>query len=146
MVGKGGCLVEAALACPSALCLGADTNPDQLAACAANLHHAALRQVGLLQADAARLPFASGSVDAMVVDLPFGKRHARPKGLEAEVLAEARRVLRPGSGRIVLMTTGKASVHKAVAEDCGWQPVSRTEVVLGGLKVWLHLIRRASNP
>ena len=54
-------------------------------------------------------------------------------------------MLKPGSGRAALLTTNKAAVHAAVTSDPGWEPVSRTEVVLGGLKVWLHLVRRAAR-
>ena len=143
MVGKGGALIAAALSsgCGAAY-VGLDAEHEQLAACAANLKHAGLDAVLLLHGDATVLPFADSSVDVILTDLPFGKKHARPLGLYARAIAEMRRVLRMGTGRAALLTTSKAGVHAAVADDPGWEPVYRTEVCLGGLKVWLHLLRR----
>lgn len=167
MCGRGGCLIEAARECRGATYLGADLDEAQLSDCAANLR-SALRgtadavdavdaadaakgaapvpYVALLHADATRLPLPAASVDAIVVDMPFGKRHANPKGLYAQVLAEAHRVLRPGRGRIAVLTTARAAVWAAVKGEPGWQPISRAQVNLGGLMAWLHLLRRVATP
>ena len=65
--------MEAALACSFVRCIGIDTDMDQLAVCATNVQHAAVGdQVELIHADATCLPLANGSVDAIVMDLPFG--------------------------------------------------------------------------
>jgi len=46
-------------------------------------------------ADATRLPFRDASVDAVLSDLPFGRKHGLKDTLYAEVLRECRRVLKP---------------------------------------------------
>ncbi|CAM9513419.1 unnamed protein product [Scytosiphon promiscuus] len=56
--------------------------------------------------DAQSLPLRDGSVDAMVVDMPFGHSCGTPRQnakLYPLVMAEMARVLRPGSGRAVLL-------------------------------------------
>eukprot|EP00903_Cladosiphon_okamuranus_P006217 g6110.t2 len=56
--------------------------------------------------DAQCLPLRDSSVDAMVVDMPFGKTCGTPRQnakLYPLVIAEMARVLRPGSGRCVLL-------------------------------------------
>ncbi|CAN0453872.1 unnamed protein product, partial [Hapterophycus canaliculatus] len=56
--------------------------------------------------DAQSLPLRDGSVDAMVVDMPFGHSCGTPRQnakLFPLVMAEMARVLRPGSGRAVLL-------------------------------------------
>eukprot|EP00752_Nemacystus_decipiens_P012903 g11421.t1 len=56
--------------------------------------------------DAQCLPLRDSSVDAMVVDMPFGKTCGTPRQnakLYPLVMAEMARVLRPGSGRCVLL-------------------------------------------
>ena len=160
MCGRGGCLLEAARECRGAAYIGADLDEAQLSDCAANLRSAlrggtadaadaAASQpppcVALLHADATRLPLPAASIDAIVVDMPFGKRHANPKGLYAQVMAEAHRVLRPGHGRIAVLTTARAAVWAAVKGEPGWRPVSRAQVNLGGLTAWLHLLRRVEG-
>ena len=143
MVGKGGCVVHAALAWPGVRFVGADSSTEQLATCAANVAHAGVSGViDLVHASATALPVVTGSIDGVVVDLPFGRRHAKPTTLAEAAIREARRVLRRGTGRMAVLTTSKKSVHDAVCDDPAWMPVSRTEVCLGGLKAWMHLLRR----
>ena len=63
-----------------------DRNAAQLEGAAANAD-AAARQGALplllMHADATRLPLHDGSVDAVLSDLPFGRKHGRREGLYA---------------------------------------------------------------
>jgi len=185
--GKGGTLLEGSRAFPRCSFLGLDRDLRQVAACAENLAHAAaflalpsdrggddrgggdrsgggavVGRVGLAQGNALCLPLYVGSVDVVVADVPFGKKHGLRRGLVEGVLAEAGRVLRPGTGRCVLLTPNRATVDAVLdADEQGggggrggvaggdgscWAPVSRTEVDLGGIRAWMHLLRRTSAP
>ena len=101
-----------------------------------------LLSVQVLQADARHLPLETGSVDCVVMDLPFGKKHGKQLSLCGLVLAEAARVLKPSFGRCVVFTTSRQEVYGAVVGDSRWSPVSRTEVLFSGLRAWIHLLTR----
>lgn len=65
--------------------------------------------------DATRLPLRSQCVDAVVTDLPFGKRlgkKADNRVLYYESLVELARVTRMKTGRAVLLTWDKGSMVK----------------------------------
>jgi len=102
----------------------------------------ALLSVQVMRADATHLPLKAGSVDVVVMDLPFGKKHGKQKGLCRAVVAEAARVLKPLTGRCVVFTTSRQEVYGAVVGDSRWSPVSRTEVLFSGLRAWIHLLAR----
>jgi ubiquinone/menaquinone biosynthesis C-methylase UbiE len=96
--GPGFATLAMARARPEARLIGLDLAPRMLREAVRYLGRRLARpRLSLLRADAARLPFRVGSLDAVtghsflyLVDHP------------ADVLAEARRVLRPG-GRLILM-------------------------------------------
>ena len=90
--------IALARARPAAAIIGCDLAPLMLREARRRLARAGLSgRVQLLEADAARLPLAGGTVDA-VTGHSFLYLVDRP----AEVLAEIHRILRPG-GRLVLM-------------------------------------------
>ncbi|MGH3863622.1 class I SAM-dependent methyltransferase [Actinokineospora sp.] len=78
-----------------------------------------LRDVSLLQADSARLPFAAESFDSVVCTLAMCEFHDR-----TVVLAEMKRVLRPG-GRLLLLDHAqwrwprRGRPNAAALSDCG---------------------------
>lgn len=72
----------------------------------------AARPVGVVAADAAALPLADGSCDAVVSSLVLCSVDS-----QGEVLAEARRVLRPGGVLAFYEHVRSAHVVVAVAED-----------------------------
>ncbi|CAE7569581.1 unnamed protein product [Symbiodinium natans] len=92
---------------------------------------------------------ASASVDAVVCDLPFGKQY----GSEADnvelypaALAEFCRVLRPGTGRAVLLTNQANAVRLAEAfADGPWQVLCRRKVLLGHMEAVLFLATRVDK-
>ncbi|HEU5423311.1 MAG TPA: bifunctional demethylmenaquinone methyltransferase/2-methoxy-6-polyprenyl-1,4-benzoquinol methylase UbiE [Nitrolancea sp.] len=80
-----------------ALVVGADFSGGMLASAAAKRAESGTQAVRLVQADAMRLPFASGSFDAVTIG--FGLRNLPDYG---GAVAELARVLRPG-GRLVIL-------------------------------------------
>lgn len=68
--------------------------------------NAASSAVNLLAWDASTLPIRSATVDAIISDLPFGQQCLSANKLEnllPLIISESARVLRPGSGRMVLL-------------------------------------------
>ena len=111
MCGTGTILAERALSGRSQRLLGGDINPDALRAAQANL--SGVRNLGapcVLQLwDAKWLPIRSGSLDAIVCNLPFGKKvgsHADNPDLYSLFFQQLGRVL-CSSGRAVLLTSEK---------------------------------------
>ena len=72
-------------------------------------------QADSLQWDATRIPLRDNSVDVLISDLPFGKRSgskADNRVLYPNVLNSMARVVRPKTGRAVLLTQDKTSMFK----------------------------------
>eukprot|EP00929_Paragymnodinium_shiwhaense_P115929 TRINITY_DN8509_c0_g1_i4.p1 TRINITY_DN8509_c0_g1~~TRINITY_DN8509_c0_g1_i4.p1 ORF type:complete len:423 (-),score=39.13 TRINITY_DN8509_c0_g1_i4:112-1380(-) len=81
MCGSGIVLLEAAQCWRHAFYLGFDVEPSQLERSVANTKLLAGhigRTISIQRGDASRLPLSSGSVDAVVCDLPFGKQFGSP--------------------------------------------------------------------
>ncbi|KAL6737203.1 hypothetical protein Aduo_010868 [Ancylostoma duodenale] len=93
--------------------------------------------VAFLSCDAVNLPFRDNLVDAIVTDLPFGKKIGSVddnRVLYPRLLMEWERVVKPG-GRLVVMTHDKRSWERALALHGGsWRPVSHHMVNVGGLQ------------
>ena len=145
MCGRAGILLEAARLQPRASAyVGCDKSSDQLQGAAANAHAAArqgMLPLLLLHANATQLPFHDGSVDVVLSDLPFGRKHGRKLGLYSAALREWRRVLRQG-GCAVLLTTCKAELEEAVSADPAWVKVGRHHMLIGSLTACAHVLRR----
>jgi len=94
MCGTGGLLVESDAV--GARVVGADVQPRMVEGSRANLDAALDGGFDVMRADARRLPFSDGAVDAVVVDVPYG-RQSRIEGeslvdLVGEALTELSRV------------------------------------------------------
>jgi demethylmenaquinone methyltransferase / 2-methoxy-6-polyprenyl-1,4-benzoquinol methylase len=96
----GTALVPAAVAParPDLMIVGLDLSPEMLGAAKAKIAARALRNVALVQADAARLPFADRSFDAVTVSYGL---HELPPAVRCGALAEVRRVLAPEGSLVV---------------------------------------------
>lgn len=95
-----------------------------------------LRRVGsalLVRWDARRLPLASGQVDRLVSNPPFGKQMSSPDAvgpLYRAMLCEYDRVLRPGGVAVLLVSS--AALLRSAARAIGWQPQRQASIrVLG---------------
>uniref|UniRef100_A0A7S0A0H3 THUMP domain-containing protein n=1 Tax=Pyrodinium bahamense TaxID=73915 RepID=A0A7S0A0H3_9DINO len=151
MCGAGIILLEAAQCWREACYLGFDADPLQLQRSAANLGLLSGRTghaVSLARAGVTCLPLAAGAIDAIVCDLPFGKLYGSEKENETlypAALAEFRRVLKPGTGRAVLLTNQANAERLARALCCtahpqlSWTVTCRRRLLLGNMEAVLFL-------
>ncbi|XP_024153836.1 THUMP domain-containing protein 2 isoform X2 [Oryzias melastigma] len=108
MCGVGTILIEAAQEHQDACFLGVDIDDGQLQRANENVAFADLGQrIQLLKASTVALPLPSGSVDAVICDLPFGKKFGRGTNMAADlplILCEMERILCPGGILVVLLS------------------------------------------
>ncbi|XP_046885193.1 THUMP domain-containing protein 2 [Hypomesus transpacificus] len=113
MCGVGTILVEAAHEHLDACFLGVDIEEKQLDKARENVEFAKLtHRIQLLRASSMELPLSGCSVDAVLCDLPFGKKFGTKAGMAASlpgILTEMERVLRVG-GTMVLLLSPQLSV------------------------------------
>ncbi|XP_067092591.1 THUMP domain-containing protein 2 isoform X2 [Osmerus mordax] len=113
MCGVGTILVEAAHEHLDACFLGVDIEAKQLERARENVEFAKLaHRIQLLHASSMELPLSGCSVDAVLCDLPFGKKFGTKAGMAASlpgILTEMERVLRVG-GTMVLLLSPQLSV------------------------------------
>ncbi|XP_075605735.1 U6 snRNA (guanine-N(2))-methyltransferase THUMPD2 [Balearica regulorum gibbericeps] len=112
MCGLGTILLEAAKEWPEACYWGADISDSQLEGADVNIRTAGLMdKIQLLKASVKALPLPSESFDAVISDIPFGKKFKITKDIQLlpDILQEMERVLRVG-GTIVLLLS--RDLHK----------------------------------
>jgi len=105
MCGAGTILIERAQIGRYRQLLGGDERPEAVAIALANIGPR-YKPIDVREWDARRLPLDAGSVSALAVNLPFGRRLGSPednRALYPAFLREAARVLRPGA-RLVALT------------------------------------------
>ena len=104
-----------------------------------------MAEADLVGGDAADLPWATGAMDAVATNLPFGHRMGQARenaALYPAALREAVRVLRP-RGRLVLLTADRRHLRQAVdALGPALRPRSQVRVWLGGLEPTLAVYDR----
>ena len=110
----------------------------------------------LFSIDACQLPFRTGLVDAVVSDLPFGQSCLSSAKLDQVlplIISELSRVVRPDSGRLVLLCGSFVPVLEAFknANDNGSNNVWRLPckavfpVNIGGLVAWIIQVDRGGG-
>ncbi|XP_020789788.1 THUMP domain-containing protein 3 [Boleophthalmus pectinirostris] len=99
--------------------------------------------------DLCNLPMKTGSVDIIITDMPFGKRMGSRKknwDLYPSCLREMARVVRPGSGKAVLLTQDKKCFAKAISRMGGlWRKMHTVWVNVGGLHAGVYLLKRTGG-
>uniref|UniRef100_A0A158QLF5 UPF0020 domain-containing protein n=1 Tax=Haemonchus placei TaxID=6290 RepID=A0A158QLF5_HAEPC len=111
MCGGGSIPLEGALAFPGCLFFGADHHSEAISRCSRNLLSQCGSVVAFIACDAVNLPFSESSIDAVVTDLPYGKKIGSVGDnlvLYPRLLVEWARVVKP-NGRLVIMTHDKRS-------------------------------------
>ncbi|NXH10066.1 THUM2 protein, partial [Bucco capensis] len=107
MCGLGTILLEAAKEWPEACYWGADVSDAQLEGADVNVRSAGLvDKIELLKASVKALPLPSESFDAVISDIPFGKKFKMTKDIEllADILQEMERMLRVGGTLVLLLS------------------------------------------
>ena len=104
--------------------------------------------------DTSCLPIRPGSIDVVVTDLPFGKLCLSSNKL-CQLLplwfSELARVLRPGTGRAVILCGAIGIVGDALskineANNSNWDVTSIFPVNIGGLLAWIVVADRTHSP
>lgn len=139
MCGTGGMLVEAGLL--GARVIGIDAQAKMVAGARANFKEYLETPFAVIHGDAATLP-ACGPVDAVVVDVPYGRQskiaHQERESLLRETLAEASRIT---DRAVVISDHSLAGVAGAV----GWRVDTIFERrVHGSLTRHIHLLTEQS--
>jgi tRNA G10 N-methylase Trm11 len=84
------------------------------------------------------LPLHDSSIDCIISDIPFGKRHKIAPNLYENMLKEMHRVLRP-KGRCVLLTTRSKLLYTSVCQQRNnWTILAKYFVNIGGLDGWIY--------
>ncbi|XP_028983152.1 THUMP domain-containing protein 2 [Betta splendens] len=108
MCGTGTILIEAAQEHKTAFFLGVDIDDGQLQKAKTNVEYAELgNRIHLLKASSVVLPLPSASVDAVVCDLPFGKKFGTKANMAASlplIVTEMERVLCIGGTLVLLLS------------------------------------------
>jgi SAM-dependent methyltransferase len=151
--GSGTLLVERLLRAPAAVAVGVDVDPAALACARANLAAAGCAGgAHLLRADAGRLPLATGTIDEVACDLPFGMVVGTPRDnarLYPRLLDEATRVAAPGA-RLVAITAGRRLFERLVGEAAAWRLLERTPLRLPtrtrDLRPCVYVLERTASP
>ncbi|NXG15427.1 THUM2 protein, partial [Grallaria varia] len=107
MCGLGTILLEAAKEWPEACYWGADISDSQLEGADVNIRTAGLMdKIELLKASVKALPLPPESFDAVISDIPFGKKFkvANDSQLLLDILPEMERVLRVGGTLVLLLS------------------------------------------
>uniref|UniRef100_A0A1B6LJN9 THUMP domain-containing protein n=1 Tax=Graphocephala atropunctata TaxID=36148 RepID=A0A1B6LJN9_9HEMI len=151
LCGGGSIPIEGALAYPSTYQICGDSHDKAVNRSRCNIESQKDKSlsVDVLQWNATSLPLLTASVDVFVTDLPFGKRSGHKKDnrvLYKEVLMELGRVVRPHSGRAVLLTHDKRTFVRVLPQTCGlWKQTKVLGVNLGGLQAGVFLLLRTAK-
>jgi len=106
-------------------------------------------RVNFVNWDVLRVPLRDNCVDVVVTDLPFGKRSgskADNRDLYPKTLISLARVVRPGTGRAVLLTHDMNSMIKTLAKvKKYWKNTKTISANIGGLKSKIFLLSRVDD-
>lgn len=143
--GSGSLLIERAAHGLTSVIEGCDISAEALDAARQNLAAAHVSAV-LSDADARNLPYADGSFNVLLADLPFGQlvgSHHDNLTLYPAILAEAARVASPGA-HFAILSHEKRLMTKILAEQSAWRIENSLPLNQNGLHPEITLLRRAN--
>jgi len=144
MCGAGTILIERARLAEPALMIGGDLHISPLEAACTNVEAAEVA-ARLLQWDARCLPLGRASVDALLCNLPWGRRigsHTANRHLYPGFVRELGRVLRPG-GMAALLTQEKRLITRLLEKSSRrLQVVREDHLSLSGTHPAIYLVQR----
>ncbi|KAM3605932.1 uncharacterized protein V6R79_007549 [Siganus canaliculatus] len=131
MCGVGTILMEAAQDQKTACFLGVDIDDGQLQKANENIEFAQLtNQIYLVKASSMALPLPNASVDAVVCDLPFGRKFGTKTNMTANlplILIEMERVLCVGGTLVLLLSPQLSCLLKKTLARNDSDPASNKE-------------------
>lgn len=143
--GSASIAIEHTLKFPHARALMIDSDDSANACARQNIRAANVeRQIAIVKAEAARLPFADGSFTALCADLPFGQQvgnHTINVRLYPKVLREAARVAAPGASFVVI-THEIRLFEELMAQNSPWHVERQIPITLRGLHPRIYILRR----
>ncbi|XP_063217396.1 tRNA (guanine(6)-N2)-methyltransferase THUMP3-like [Bacillus rossius redtenbacheri] len=148
LCGGGSISIEGCIAFPGTYHLCGDVHLKATSRTSKNIKDLRNKEsfIELLMWDAKALPLLDSCVDLFVTDLPFGKRSGSRhdnRTLYRDVLVELGRVVRPSSGRAVLLTQDRNSMSVAFSQTCGlWTITKIMRANIGGLDAAVYVLRR----
>ncbi|KAF5904196.1 mitogen-activated protein kinase kinase kinase kinase 3 isoform X2, partial [Clarias magur] len=120
MCGVGTILLEAVQECPNGVFIGVDSEEAQLHKAVENVQAAGQEErVLIIQSSCMALPLNSASVDAVVCDIPFGRKFSCGVTMTTalpRILAEMERVLRQGGNLVLLLSLQLSALIKKLIE------------------------------
>ncbi|KAK5882730.1 hypothetical protein CesoFtcFv8_021285 [Champsocephalus esox] len=135
MCGVGTILIEAAQEHQDVCFLGMDIDDGQLKKANENVEFAELgNRMHLLKASSMTLPLPSSTVDAVVCDLPFGRKFGTKTDMAASlprILTEMERVLCVGGTLVLLLSPQLSCVLKKLLAQKDTGPTSNQEAKPG---------------
>jgi len=150
MCGGGSIPIEGALAFSQGFFLGGDNHDLATKRTGNNLKEFDRKiQADSIQWDATNIPLRDNSVDVLISDLPFGKRSgskADNRVLYPQLLNSMARVVRPRTGRAVLLTQDKTSMFKSAGKFSKFWKISKQMYCnIGGLAALVFLMSRTDE-
>ncbi|TDH01530.1 hypothetical protein EPR50_G00181000 [Perca flavescens] len=131
MCGVGTILIEAAQEHKASHFLGMDIDDGQLQKANENVEYAVLgNRIHLLKASSMMLPLPSASVDAVVCDLPFGRKFGTKTTMAANlplILTEMERILCIGGTLVLLLSPQLSCLLKKLLAQKDSGPTSKQE-------------------
>jgi tRNA (guanine6-N2)-methyltransferase len=143
MCGSGTILLERAHAARYLSLLGGDIDPEAVRVTCENIGKR-YQPVEIRRWDATSLPLESGSVSALVCNLPFGKQIGSREGnrdLYPALLREWERVLMP-RGRAVLLTSERSLMRRSLEQRRELRENRQVSVLVRGQEAMIHVIER----
>lgn len=137
MAGVGSIPIECSQVFPNSICLCSDIKSKDIDKAKVNADKFSKGRVILMNADATNLPIRDSSVDIVVSDLPFGKRHGsfkKNRKLYPKMLKEMTRILKSG-GRAAFLTSEKNVMRRTIEnyKSKGWILDKEWPCDVGGL-------------
>ena len=157
MCGSGAIPIEGALEWPNSFHIGGDHNSIAIKKSLSNITSVNQSDntkpikapVDIFRWDVRKLPFATGTIDVIVTDLPFGKRlgsKANNHKLYPSLLVELARVCKKDTGRACFLTNDKRSIVNAISYASKLWLLKRTVFInMGGLRAAVYYLKRTNN-
>uniref|UniRef100_A0A6B2LDV1 Ribosomal RNA large subunit methyltransferase K/L-like methyltransferase domain-containing protein n=1 Tax=Arcella intermedia TaxID=1963864 RepID=A0A6B2LDV1_9EUKA len=149
MVGSGIIPIEGSLSHPKAHFIASDISEEELKIAQKNIQNIKELHVTIAQASVTKLPFPSHSIDRIISDLPFGRRHlnaTKNQSLYPKMLSEFTRITKPSS-RIVLLTLERGLMKKLLPQHPSLLLLHHCTIDVGGLDAELYILQHSpTNP